>query len=121
VTIGAHTHTHPNLLQVPEAQLIEELVKPREIFQEQLGLTVQHFAYPKALWNEQVKTLVAESYTSAVIGNGQKALPGQFDPYLVPRVPIRRSDGWWFFLAKVRGWLEQEEMIYDKLRGVKRI
>jgi hypothetical protein len=104
------------LLQIPETQLVEELAKPLDIFQQQLGLTVKHFAYPKALWNEKVKSLVAEHYTSAVIGGGQKAIPDEFDPYLIPRVPIRRSDGWWFFLAKIQGWLAGEEPLYEKLR-----
>lgn len=119
VTIGAHTHTHPNLLQTPEAQLMEELARPVEIFRDRLGITVQHFAYPKALWNEKVKALVADSYTSAVIGGGQKATSDRFDPYLIPRVPVRRSDGWWFFLAKIQGWLAGEEALYEKLRHLR--
>lgn len=116
VTVGAHTHTHPVLINQPEERVIEELEKPKEIFRSCLGLDAQHFAYPKALWNETIEPLVAKYYLSAVICNEKKALSASFHPYRIPRIPIRRSDGWFFFLAKIHGWLEGEEAMYDKLR-----
>ena len=121
VTIGAHTHTHPTLKDQPTDQLVEELAKPVDIFQKQLGITVPHFAYPRAVWHSNVEALVSEYYKSAVIGGGHKATPTTYHPYRIPRIPIRRSDGWLFFLAKMRGWLAQEEALYDKLRNMKLI
>jgi peptidoglycan/xylan/chitin deacetylase (PgdA/CDA1 family) len=121
VTTGAHTHTHVYLDNEPEDKVIEELAIPQELFRQRLGLDVRHFAYPKALWNPAVEKLVAKYYASAVIGGGYKATPEGFNPYRIPRVPIRCSDGWFFFLAKKRGWLAGEEALYVKLRpGVKR-
>lgn len=116
VTIGAHTHTHVYLDNEPEDKVIEELVIPQELFRQRLGLDVRHFAYPKALWNPAVEKLVAKYYASSVIGGGYKATPDGFNPYRIPRVPIRRSDGWFFFLAKKRGWLAGEEALYAKVR-----
>jgi hypothetical protein len=115
VTVGAHTHTHPILTNVSETQVEEELAKPLEIFHERLGIKVQHFAYPKALWNQKVEALVKQHYATAAICGEQKATPRHFNPHRIPRIPIRRSDGWLFFLAKIRGWLEGEEALYDKL------
>jgi peptidoglycan/xylan/chitin deacetylase (PgdA/CDA1 family) len=120
VTVGAHTHTHPILPNESETRVKEELVKPLGIFHERLGLKVRHFAYPKALWNQKVEALVKQHYASAVICDERKAIPHRFDPYRIPRIPIRRSDGWLFFLAKIRGWLEGEEALYDKLHGLRR-
>jgi hypothetical protein len=34
-------------------------------------------------------------------------------------LPVRRSDGWWFFQAKLRGWLSGEEAIYDWLHSLR--
>ncbi|KAA0231856.1 polysaccharide deacetylase family protein [candidate division KSB1 bacterium] len=116
VTIGAHTHTHVYLDNEPEDKVIEELAIPQELFRQRLGLEVHHFAYPKALWNAAVEKLVAKYYASAVIGGGYKATPDGFNPYRIPRVPIRCSDGWFFFLAKKRGWLAGEEALYVKVR-----
>jgi len=116
VTLGAHTHTHPNLAEQSKDQVIEELAKPQELFRKRLGLEVQHFAYPKALWNTTVEKLVQAYYATAVISGGQKATPEHFNPHRIPRIPIRRSDGWLFFRAKTRGWLAGEEALYVKLR-----
>jgi peptidoglycan/xylan/chitin deacetylase (PgdA/CDA1 family) len=120
VTVGAHTHTHPIMTKIPETQVEEELAKPLEIFRKRLGINVQHFAYPKALWNPKVEVLVAQHYTSAVICNESKATPAHFNPYRIPRIPIRRSDGWLFFLAKTQGWLEGEEALYKKLHQLRK-
>lgn len=119
VTIGAHTHTHVYLDNEPENKVSEELVIPQELFRQRLGLDVRHFAYPKALWNPTVEKLVAKYYASAVIGGGCKATPDDFNPYRIPRVPIRCSDGWFFFLAKLRGYLSGEEALYSKLHKLK--
>ena len=120
VTLGAHTHTHPNLIDQPPDLVTKELATPIEIIRKQLGITVSHFAYPRALWNEQIEPLVAEFYISAVIGDGQKATSTEFNAYRIPRLPIRRSDGWLFFLAKTRGWLNSEEALYSHLRQIRK-
>lgn len=119
VTLGAHTHTHPELITVPPSQVEEELSKPIQLIKQRLGITVNHFAYPRALWNENVERLVSQYYHSAVIGGGYKATTTQFHPYRIPRIPIRRSDGWLFFRAKMQGWLANEEQFYQKFRITK--
>lgn len=121
VTIGAHTHTHPILVNESEDRVIEELVKPLKIFRSQLGLDVRHFAYPRALWDSRTEALVSKYYDSAVICDERKATVNSFHPYRIPRVPIRHSDGWWFFRAKIRGLLQGEEALYERLRQVVRI
>ena len=90
VTIGAHTHTHPVLPGQAELRVREELSKPLELFQDRLGVTVSHFAYPKAVWDHTVESLVKEYYHSAVVCQETKARPGHVNPYRIPRIPIRR-------------------------------
>jgi peptidoglycan/xylan/chitin deacetylase (PgdA/CDA1 family) len=116
VTIGAHTHTHPNLPQVAPEQQIMELAKPRELFAARLGLEVDHFNYPRSRWNEETEALVANYYRSAVIGDGRPATSSTFNPLRIPRISVRRSDGWFFFQAKMHGWLLGEELIYNRVR-----
>lgn len=118
VTLGAHTHTHPPLAGLPAARLEEELVRPLERFQRELGLRPRHFAYPRAVWNPALAARVACHYESAVVGGGDAG--AVWDAYRIPRLPIRRSDGRWFFGPKLRGWLDAEERVYafmHRLRG----
>lgn len=113
VTLGAHTHTHPLLDTLPAARVEEELVRPLERFQRELGLRPRHFAYPRAIWNPALAAQVARHYASAVAGGGERG--AAWDAYRIPRLPIRRSDGRWFFGPKLRGWLDGEEAAYRLL------
>jgi peptidoglycan/xylan/chitin deacetylase (PgdA/CDA1 family) len=116
VTLGAHTHTHPLLTEIGEEQLEEELAKPIDLFQERLGIRPLHFCYPRAVWRPDIEGLVMRYYQSAVVGGGRRAETANFDRFRIPRLPIRRSDGWRFFRAKVDGRMANEEELYSHLR-----
>ena len=116
VTLGAHTHTHPNLVGKSVDRVEEELLRPLELFHHRLGISVCHFAYPRALWDAHIEQLVQRFYASAVIAEGHKATTEHFNAYRIPRVPVRHSDGWLFALAKMQGWLEAEEKFFSRLR-----
>ncbi|MEZ4729009.1 MAG: polysaccharide deacetylase family protein [Caldilineaceae bacterium] len=116
VTLGAHTHTHPILDAISHDQVEEELAKPLDFFQRELQMTPIHFAYPKAIWHPAVEAIVARYYQSAAVGGvAPSGENGVFHPYRIPRLPIRRSDEWFFFRAKVHGWLANEEAAYECL------
>jgi peptidoglycan/xylan/chitin deacetylase (PgdA/CDA1 family) len=120
VTLGAHTHTHPVLTEISLEQIEEELAKPIALFQQRLGITPQHFCYPRAVWRADIENLVARYYQSAVVGGGKRASAAEFHPYRIPRLPIRRSDGWKFFRAKVDGRMANEEELYARMRHILR-
>ena len=52
VTIGAHTHTHPNLKQLMEKEVFLEISKSKTLLEEKLEHSVEHFAYPFGTANE---------------------------------------------------------------------
>lgn len=116
VTLGAHTHTHPDLTTVSATQVEEELAKPVALFQQRLGLTPKHFCYPRACWRAELEGKIAGYYESAVVGGGTAATIATFQPYRIPRLPIRRSDGWRYFQAKVEGRMGNEEAFYEGWR-----
>jgi peptidoglycan/xylan/chitin deacetylase (PgdA/CDA1 family) len=116
VTLGAHTHTHPVLTEVSLSQVEEELAKPIDLFQRRLGIRPTHFCYPRAVWRDDIEQLVARYYRSAAVGGGTRAKPVGFHRYRIPRLPIRRSDGWKFFRAKIDGRMANEEELYSRLR-----
>lgn len=116
VTMGAHTHTHPLLTEVTREQMEEELAKPIDLFQQRLGIRPHHFCYPRAVWRPDIEQLVMRYYQSATIGGGTQAKSADFHRFRIPRLPIRRSDGWRFFRAKVDGRMANEEELYSHLR-----
>jgi peptidoglycan/xylan/chitin deacetylase (PgdA/CDA1 family) len=117
VTIAAHTHTHPELPGLGAARVLDELVRPRALIEERTGVAVRHFAYPRAVWDASVEAQVRSVYASAAIAGWRKTTVAEFDPYRIRRLPILRRDGWLYFRAKLRGWLEQEERALHRQRA----
>lgn len=115
VTLGAHTHTHPVLAGQPLDRVEEEMAGPLALFARRLGLRPRHFAYPRAEWDAAAREVATRYYDTAAAGGGHRATVHGFDAYAIPRLPIRRSDGWLFFRAKLAGWLDGEERAYARL------
>lgn len=118
ITLGSHTLTHPDLRRLPKTECRRELVESGQRLEELSGGPVRTFCYPKALWSEPVKALVAEYYDSAVIGGGRRNRSRGLDRHRVQRLPIRRDmpasleallrksvwlEEW--AAAQVRGWV----------------
>ncbi|MGH8936858.1 MAG: polysaccharide deacetylase family protein [Acidimicrobiia bacterium] len=116
VTIGAHTHGHPDLRALAEEAIAQELDRSDELIERHIGLRPRHFAYPKGYWTAPAEPLVRERYASAVLGAGPP-VTGETDPYRVHRIPVQRSDGVFFFTRKARTGLPLEERVRRVLRG----
>jgi peptidoglycan/xylan/chitin deacetylase (PgdA/CDA1 family) len=101
ITIGAHTHTHVELPRADPGRVADELLRPRDLIRERLGVSPRHFAYPRARWSRDAELQVKDVYDTAVLGGRDKAAAEGFDRYRIPRVPILRRDGWDGFLAKI--------------------
>jgi peptidoglycan/xylan/chitin deacetylase (PgdA/CDA1 family) len=117
VTLGAHTHAHTDLDRLDASRTAEELDRSGDLFRRRLGIVPRHFAYPRARWGQAAEQAVRARYATAVVGGGRQAVPLGFDPWRIPRVPVRRSDGWRFFRAKVAGYLVDEERVYAALHA----
>ena len=52
VTIGAHTNSHPNLKKLTEQEAFAEMSYSKNLLEEKLKHSVEHFAYPHGTHNE---------------------------------------------------------------------
>ena len=52
VSIGAHTHSHPNLKILTEEGVLSEMIQCKDLLEEQLEHSIEHFAYPFGSANE---------------------------------------------------------------------
>jgi peptidoglycan/xylan/chitin deacetylase (PgdA/CDA1 family) len=73
--VGSHTLSHPNVAQIPLADVRIELEQSRSCLEKQLNRTVSHFSYPcPALsphWNEQTTEECRRAgYETAVVTDG---------------------------------------------------
>ncbi len=116
VTIGNHTHTHPDLRDLAPAAVGIELDTSNRIIEERLGVRPKHFAYPKGWWSASAESAVQGRFTSAVLGEGPPNI-GSTNPLRINRVAVQKSDGMRFFRRKLSTGLVLEEKLRRVLRG----
>lgn len=114
-TVGAHTHTHPDLRFLSADAVAAELDESNALIQDRLGVQPQHFAYPKGWWSAGAEPEVRNRYATAVLGEGQANRPAT-DHHRLHRVAVQKSDGMRFFRRKLSTGLVLE----DRLRRIVR-
>jgi peptidoglycan/xylan/chitin deacetylase (PgdA/CDA1 family) len=115
LTLGSHTHTHPDLRHLPAGEVERELETSDELIQRRVSYRPRHFAYPWGYWSPGTDGLVRQRYQTAALGAPVTAVPFR-DSHLVPRLPVQRSDGLVFFRRRMRNGLRIEERVRRRLR-----
>jgi peptidoglycan/xylan/chitin deacetylase (PgdA/CDA1 family) len=99
VEIGAHSHSHPQLDQLDDRALRDELTRSKALLEDRLGAPVQTMAYPYGYSSARVRraagqagyaTACAVSNRLAGTGPGEGAT-GRPDPLALPRLTIRAT------------------------------
>jgi peptidoglycan/xylan/chitin deacetylase (PgdA/CDA1 family) len=93
VEVAAHSHTHPQLDRVPAATIRDEVGRSRCLLEDNLGLTVEGFAYPFGYWNRAARAAVASAgfrYACAVAE--LVTAPGD-DVLTLPRLTVNAGIG----------------------------
>jgi peptidoglycan/xylan/chitin deacetylase (PgdA/CDA1 family) len=91
IEIAAHSRSHPQLDQLPEPLVRDELGASKEWLEDELGLAVSGVAYPFGYSSARVRELARElgyRYAHAV---GNRMASAAADPFAVPRLTIRRA------------------------------
>lgn len=71
VEIGAHSVHHPNLKSVSKEVALEEIIKSKEMLENELGTRIVSFAYPYGGYNAETVDIVKKAgYTNAVGTHG---------------------------------------------------
>ena len=116
VTMGAHTHSHPDLRGLRIADVEREIEQSNQLIENRTGLAPRHFAYPKGYWDPQAETVVRRIYQTAVLGAGPP-VTGDTDLHRVHRVPVQKADGQFFFARKVQRGMRLEERARALVKG----
>lgn len=85
--IGFHTLTHPNLIELDEEELREEIITGKKETESKLGIELSYFAYPLGLYNKRVLKVVKQAgYKAAFTIHGGKV--NTYRKYAVDRVGV---------------------------------
>ena len=112
VTIGSHTHSHADLAAATEREADEEMRRSKELIEDRLGVSCRHFAYPWGLASPDAERVARRLFATAALDGWRVNRRAAIDPYRLARIPVLRSDGQFFFRAKLRGRLNGEAMLY---------
>lgn len=114
VDVGAHSHTHREFDRLTAEEAAEECERADAVIEGRVGRRPEAFAYPRAVvGNEEV---VAARYRWALGVDGGKNVAGSLVPHRVDRVPVRGSDGLFFFQRRLAGIRPLEDRFYGALR-----
>jgi peptidoglycan/xylan/chitin deacetylase (PgdA/CDA1 family) len=93
IECGGHSHTHPQLDDVPPARLEEEVRRPKEVLEDLLQTPVSTFAYPYGYHDQTAKDAVAAAGYAAACRVGNMVCPTDADRFALPRLTVRsRTD-----------------------------
>ena len=93
IECGAHSHTHPQLDDVPPARLEEEVRRPKQVLEDDLQAPVLTFAYPYGYHDRAAKEAVAAAGYLAACRVGNLPCESDDDRFALPRLTVRsRTD-----------------------------
>jgi peptidoglycan/xylan/chitin deacetylase (PgdA/CDA1 family) len=91
IEIGAHTCTHPQLDQLPENLLREELYVSKSLLEDNLGLKVPGLAYPYGYSSAKVRRVAREIGYVYAYAVGNALATSKANQFTIPRLTIQRS------------------------------
>jgi peptidoglycan/xylan/chitin deacetylase (PgdA/CDA1 family) len=115
VTIGSHSRSHRPFDALSGAEAAEECASSRATIERRVGGTVQTFAYPAGVVAHE--DAVGAQYRLGVGADGAKNVPSALTPLGLSRVPVRASDGTFFFKRRLAGLAPLEDRLYGRLRA----
>jgi peptidoglycan/xylan/chitin deacetylase (PgdA/CDA1 family) len=101
--VGAHTYRHPQLDQLPEKAVREELHGPKSELEDKLGISVPGLAYPFGYSSSMVRRIARETGYAYCYAVDNSLTTGDSDPYALPRLTVQRSTALGDFRAMVNG------------------
>jgi peptidoglycan/xylan/chitin deacetylase (PgdA/CDA1 family) len=104
IDLGAHTAGHPRLIDLPDADVRNELRVCRSEIEQRTGRAVPHFAYPYGSCDGRVRRLAAEQYDLAC-GTALDYAGPRSDAFELPRLDAYyfRSPRWFEAMPTAMG------------------
>lgn len=93
VTIGAHTHSHLHMVEAALRENRHEIETSNRIFERELGMAPNLFAYPFGEASLAIMRLVKDSGYIAAFGQHSGAMDGMLPHFYLPRFPLNEAHG----------------------------
>ncbi len=112
ITIGSHTHTHARLTEISRPAMIDEISTSKKQLEDGLGKTVDHFAYPYGLYDQEIADTVANTGYSAACSTISGFNRGDQDVFHLRRIDIFGTDQLWQFRQKLQFGINETSRLF---------
>ena len=103
IEIGAHSVTHPRFNLISNGEIRYEVVKSKDVLEEQIGKPVVHFSYPKGYTNDEIIEIVEDAgYKTAVTSDHGYAKVGD-NLYTLSRIWMQKQQSFNNFISIFAG------------------
>ncbi|WP_327090111.1 polysaccharide deacetylase family protein [Nonomuraea sp. NBC_01738] len=103
IEFGGHSHSHPQLDQLPEAELRQELRRNKGLLEEKIGAPVATMAYPYGYSSARVRREVRKAGYFAACAVSNTIAADRHDMLAIPRLTVARHTTINMFKRAVEG------------------
>ncbi len=112
IQFGSHTVSHPQLTQLDDGSVSEELIQSKQIIEDRLGLECMHFAYPYGLLTEKTCDLVQKAGYKTACSTGSGFNNAGSDLLMLRRIDVYGDDTLWKLQQKVTFGMNNASRFY---------
>ncbi|MCL5958206.1 MAG: polysaccharide deacetylase family protein [Chloroflexi bacterium] len=102
VTYGSHTLNHPDLTQIPLAEVERQIKQSKRILEDRLGNQVTLLSYPSGQYNSSVMGRAQDAGYVAAVSTRFGSVNAREDLFRLRRVRVDGRDGLVGFIANLR-------------------
>lgn len=127
IVFGSHTHTHPQLMDLPRSAVVQELRRSKRIIEDRLGSIVTDYSYPYRFpeENSEFKAFLHDELRNAGYARGVTTIIGRYHPgdseMFMKRLPANSEDDEALLDAKLEGsydWLHTLQYMIKQARSI---
>jgi len=107
VTVGAHSHCHNILTQLPDDEIRGSVIRSKELLESWTGKAVEYFAYPNGDYDDRVARIVREAGFKCAVAATSRPWRRGDSLFAIPRIGIGRYDSFGRFKINLIGGINQ--------------
>ena len=111
IDIQSHGYAHLDFSTISKDEAIEDILKSNSWLKENLDVEPTLLAYPRGLMSGSNLSVVKKYFKYALIADYTE-LNCYEEAYVLPRIPILRTDKFFWFKLKVKGVLFREQGLF---------
>ncbi|MEE9119350.1 MAG: polysaccharide deacetylase family protein [Calditrichia bacterium] len=121
ICLGSHTQNHPDLTELSNGSVRDEVRISKQILEDAIGKSVSYFAYPYGLFNQKVQNAVEEAGYRAACSTRSGFNGCDIDHFALRRIAVYGGDSLWKFSRKIKFGTNEMNILFPATYYSKRL